>query len=81
MSTTPNQTAVDWLQEQLTYDNGYGQRRQSFTECADLSKLFEEAREMDIQQKEYMFNCGRQFQLTGECTFKQVMDKTYGKSE
>ena len=67
-------TAVDWLREKI-------QSNLSEPMSPKFAELFEEAREMDIQQKEYMFNCGRQFQLTGECTFKQVMHETYGKSE
>lgn len=75
--TTPKQTAVDWLIEQLKELDRSGFNLQ----VSKLNELGMQAREMDIQQKEYMFNCGRQFQLTGECTFKQVMDETYGKSE
>jgi len=33
-------TAVDWLMENISYDNGYGQRNNSFTESFDLSDFF-----------------------------------------
>jgi hypothetical protein len=44
------QTAVEWLIEQITYDNGFGQRRNSFTEDFDLSAYFEKAKEMEKEQ-------------------------------
>jgi len=36
------------------------------------------AKEMDMEQKQNMFNCGRQYQLTGEGTFKEVYEEIYG---
>jgi hypothetical protein len=35
-------------------------------------------KEMEKIHKFYMFNCGRQYQITGEGTFKQVYQETYG---
>jgi hypothetical protein len=35
-------------------------------------------KQMEKEQNEYFFNCGRQYQLTGEGTFKQVHNETYG---
>ena len=35
------------------------------------------AKQMDIEQKRNMFNCGRQYQLTGEGTFKEVYEEMY----
>ena len=37
--------------------------------------------EMDKEQKLNMFNCGRQYQHTGEGTFKQVYQEIYGGGE
>ena len=37
--------------------------------------------EMDKEQKLNMFNCGRQYQVTGEGTFKQVYQEIYGGGE
>ena len=37
--------------------------------------------EMDKEQKLNMFNCGRQYQLTGEGTFKQVYQEIHGGDE
>ena len=35
-------------------------------------------KEIDKEQKLNMFNCGRQYQVTGEGTFKQVYEEIYG---
>lgn len=36
---------------------------------------------MEKEQQEYFFNCGRQYQLTGEGTFTQVHSETYKQNE
>jgi hypothetical protein len=36
-----------------------------------------QAKEMEKQQQEYFFRCGRQYQLTGEGTFTEVYNETY----
>jgi hypothetical protein len=41
----------------------------------------QQAKQMEKEQNEYFFNCGRQYQLTGEGTFKQVHNETYGGSD
>ena len=38
------QTVVEWLQEEITYDNGDGQRWGSFKETVDLTEYFEQAK-------------------------------------
>jgi hypothetical protein len=35
-------------------------------------------KEMEKEQQKYFFDCGRQYQLTGEGTFNQVHNETYG---
>ena len=47
---TKKQTAVEWLMKQITYDNGFGQRRNSFTDSFDLSAYFEQAIELENQR-------------------------------
>jgi hypothetical protein len=61
------ETAVDWL---ASYIKG----------ITDLNcdEIIEQAKQMEKEQNEYFFNCGRQYQLTGEGTFKQVDNETYG---
>ena len=64
-----NQTAVEWLQNR--YDNC--PEYHSFLTDED----FEQAKDMDKEQKAYFFECGRQFQLTGEGTFTEVYTETF----
>ena len=37
------------------------------------------AKAMEKEHNEYFFNCGRNYQLTGEGTFTETYDETYGK--
>jgi hypothetical protein len=62
------QTAVDWLVEEI-------HKNMEFIPV----HIQEQAKEMEIDQHKEMFDCGRQFQLTGEGTFKQVHEELYGK--
>jgi len=85
MTNNKQQTAVEWLVEQFKeYDfadvkdtENYIIKMQSFV----LTEKLEKAKEMDKIQKFHMFNCGRQYQLTGEGTFKQVYQEIYGGGE
>jgi hypothetical protein len=45
------------------------------------NEIFEKAKQMEKEQQNYFFDCGRQYQLTGEGTFKQVYNETYGGQE
>jgi hypothetical protein len=74
------QTAVEWLEEQ---DNVLTMKllEKKLTPrefVVQKSKLVDKAKQMEKEQIEYFFNCGRQYQLTGEGTFKQVHNETYG---
>jgi len=73
------QTAVNWLIEQI--ESGkieivYSNKIHSI-KC--IPEIKEQAKEMEKQEKKYFFDCGRQYQLTGEGTFTQVYNETYGK--
>ena len=73
MTNETKQTAVEWLKSMVKdmINNGGD---------ADLHAVLwhiEQAKEMDKEQKEFMFNCGRQYQLTGEGTFTEVYNETY----
>ena len=61
------QTAVEWL-EKICNDRGYHL----------MSEYFNQAKAMEKEQKKFMFDCGRQYQLTGEGTFTEVYNETYG---
>jgi hypothetical protein len=43
-----------------------------------MMEAMKRAKQMDKEQKRNMFDCGRQFQLTGEGTFKEVYEEIYG---
>ena len=53
----------------ISYDS-----REAFIEGFKLAK------EMEKEQKKYIFECGRNFQLTGEGTFEEVYKEPF-KSE
>ena len=63
-------TAVQWLIEDLGgyFPHGVG----------GIELMVKKAKEMEKEQQKYFFDCGRQYQLTGEGTFNQVHDETYG---
>jgi disulfide oxidoreductase YuzD len=66
---------VEWLIEQL--NSKYGGNDFLITHINEIEK----AKERDKEQKLNMFNCGRQYQVTGEGTFKQVYQEIYGGGE
>jgi hypothetical protein len=71
------QTAVEWLMEQITYDNGYGQRWISFKEATDLNIYFEDAKAMEKEQIKDAVNYG----CSDWGSFKdaeQYYNETYG---
>lgn len=68
------QTAVQWLFEQvenLDWKNLQGEKK---------TEILHQAKEMEKEQQKLFFDCGRQYQLTGEGTFTQVHNETF-KSE
>jgi hypothetical protein len=70
------QTAVEELEKEiLRPSNGMTLLSNGY-----IKELFAKAKEKDKEQKKYFFDCGRQYQLTGEGTFTQVYNETY-KSE
>ena len=66
-----NISIVEMLEKEM-------RKRHTFTQ-SDI-ELFEQAKEMDKEQKKFMFECGRNFQLTGEGTFEELYNETF-KSE
>lgn len=51
-------TAVEWLEDKLTYANGHGMRYNRYHETRDLSEYFEEAKKIEKQEKEnYSIQC------------------------
>ena len=70
------QTAVEWLVWEFSEILGAikTEPMQDLLLVAAINK----AKQMDREQKRNMFDCGRQFQLTGEGTFKEVYEEIYG---
>jgi hypothetical protein len=64
-------TAVEWLEYEINM--GLSER--------GLISAIEQAKQMEKEQQKYFFDCGRQYQLTGEGTFKQVHNETYGETK
>lgn len=67
------QTATEYLIQEIKND---ALVQAKSTE--EWNEVFQKAKQMECEQNEYFFNCGRQYQLTGEGTFKQVHNETYG---
>lgn len=44
----------------------------------DFVNAIKKATELEKEQHKEMFDCGRQYQLTGEGTFTQVQEELYG---
>ena len=44
-------TAVQWLMEQISYENGYGERYNTFTNQKDLTEFFKQALAMEREDK------------------------------
>ena len=72
MEPNRQQTPIQWLEKELI------KRGVLRMGMIIPDKLFAEATRMDIEQKHNMFDCGRQFQLTGEGTFAQCYIEIYG---
>ena len=73
------QTAVEWLMEQITYKTDDGEIRNAFTDTVDLSEYFNQAMEMDKEQKIDAFDTGRR---KGDWIFdgEKYCEETYKNS-
>jgi predicted transcriptional regulator len=81
MTNNKQQTAVQRFLDQLIEHRIIIVDKTTYQVKYKHEILLEQAKEMDKIQKFHMFNCGRQYQLTGEGTFKQVYQETYGGGE
>lgn len=81
MERMEKQTAVEWLiecLEKLEYDLEKGNI--SLDDYIINTKWIKNrAKEKEKEHNEYFFNCGRNYQLTGEGTFTETYNETYGK--
>ena len=76
MTNNKQQTAVEWIETQILdlIPNDIGSQLK-------FKNKIKQAKERDKEQKLNMFNCGRQYQVTGEGTFKQVYQEIHGGDE
>jgi hypothetical protein len=63
------QTATEWLFEKLW---------ETPKDKLNWYAILYHAKEMEKEKQKYFFDCGRQYQLTGENTFNEVFNETYG---
>ena len=63
-----NMTAVEWFVYEL----------EKYHYPTEAMIIY--AKNLERQQQEYFFKCGRQYQLTGEGTFTEVYNETYKKT-
>jgi hypothetical protein len=70
MKNNKQQTAVEWLVEKL--------EESGIPLMTDEFEMIQQAKQMEKEKQKYFFDCGRQYQLTGEGTFNQVHKETYG---
>jgi len=61
------QTAVEWLEVELKK-----------LPMVNVIEVFQQAKAMEKEQHKLFFDCGRQYQLTGEGTFTEVHNETHG---
>jgi hypothetical protein len=76
MTNSKQQTAVELFVRNLeTQDGTY----RGFSNIRTThEKLINQAKEMEKEKQKYFFDCGRQYQLTGEGTFNEVYKETFG---
>ena len=75
------QTAVDYLDEAIDKYLAYSVEGSHKGEPFKLEKLYaavQQAKAMHKQELLNIFNCGRNFQATGEGTFNEIYNEIYG---
>jgi len=77
------QTAVEWQFEQLFNSfEKFNNRECTFNDFLIRNlEIRKQAKEMEKEQKKFFFECGRNFQLTGEGTFEEVCNETFKQPE
>lgn len=71
------QSSIDWLEHKLMiWEKNYEKWVEIPTR--ELKDLVKQAKAMHKEESELLFECGRNFQLTGEGTFNQVYNERFG---
>ena len=65
------QDSINWLLEEIN-------KQKAWADPSKLDPIIEKAKAMHKEESELLFECGRNFQLTGEGTFNQVYNETFG---
>lgn len=77
------QSSVEWLVEQLTYENEFGARFNSFRDGVDLSEIIQQAKEKNREEIEeaYEQGCemGEMFNNENRC-FKTDAQQYYNET-
>jgi hypothetical protein len=82
MSNETKQTALDLfiekLEEKAIEETEGLNQIHIVIDVNEYLELKKQSKEMEKEKQKYFFDCGRQYQLTGEGTFTQVYNETYG---
>jgi hypothetical protein len=86
MSDKPK-TAVQWLMEQISYENGYGERYNTFTNQKDLTEFFKQALAMERENsckfatryEDYCWRLSQNNRYDTPMTAEQYYNETYKK--
>jgi hypothetical protein len=73
-------TAIQYLKEQISYDDDYGQIKNAFTEGKDLSEFYERAELIFRQQIEKAWIDGKEHEGYGDSVFSDAelyFEKTF----
>jgi hypothetical protein len=70
---TAKDSSVNWLADKIDELIPFVNEKTAIV----FNELVQQAKEIDKEQKKYFFDCGRQYQLTGEGTFTEVYTETY----
>lgn len=75
MGNKINKSSLDWLMDELV--------NRGLLVTKDINNLvaYNKSKEMHEKQAEIIFECGRNYQLTGEGTFKEVYREIFGNKE
>lgn len=79
------QSSIEWFIDKIEentigdiWENVSFSKVQISINVSDYLDLKEHAKAMHKEESELLFECGRNFQLTGEGTFNKVYNETFG---
>ena len=75
------QSSIEWLMEQITYDNGFGKRSNSYSDSVDLSAYFEKAKAMHKDEIENAYWDGGQWVPTVGSQCEEYYNETFNTKD